>query len=138
MTESSKAVVPERLDGRGCPMPLNGWDCFHCGDNFQTWGAARDHFGETPEDTAACKIKVGDERGLVMELRKVQYELTVAREQIQTLTDALEMIYDKYEDGDPCTENGDEHGSPIGNAVRLSAEEEDLILSLIPKQRGVK
>lgn len=56
--------------------------------------------------------------------------------QLQAVQDALCMLYDKYEDGDPCTENGDEHGSYMGNCVRLSADEEDQILRLIPAERG--
>ena len=54
------------------------------------------------------------------------------REQVARLTAALTMLYDKYESGDPCTENGDEFGSVLGNCVRLSSEEEDEILKLIP------
>lgn len=61
---------------------------------------------------------------------KAQYDAKVLE-----LTEALEMLYDKYEDGDPCTENGDPEGSPMGNCVSLSYEEETLILSLIPKVR---
>lgn len=63
---------PQRYDSRGYPMPKDGWTCFHCGENFTTWGSARDHFGTTPDKTAACVIKLGDERGLVMELRKAE------------------------------------------------------------------
>lgn len=52
--------------------PKHGWTCFFCGETFTTYGAARDHFGEQPTDLAACQIKVGEERGLVMELRRAQ------------------------------------------------------------------
>lgn len=54
----------------GCAF--EGWQCFHCGDVFTTVGAAQDHFGHTPDKTPSCKIKVGDERGLEMELRKAE------------------------------------------------------------------
>ena len=53
-------------------MPPDGWVCFHCGERFTTVGAARDHFGARPSDMAACKIKVGEERGLVMALRRAE------------------------------------------------------------------
>ncbi len=55
-------------------MPEHGWACFHCGEIFRTPGAARDHFGATPEATAGCLLKVmpGEERGLLMTLRKVE------------------------------------------------------------------
>ena len=54
------------------PMPPDGWVCFHCGERFITPGSAEDQFGARPTDTAACRIKVGHERGLVMELRRLQ------------------------------------------------------------------
>lgn len=56
-------------------MPADGWVCFHCGERFTTVGSAEDHFGARPTDMAACLIKVGEERGLVMELRRVQAQL---------------------------------------------------------------
>ena len=54
------------------PQPADGWVCFHCGERFTTPGSAEDHFGARPEEPAACLIKYGNERGLVMELRKAQ------------------------------------------------------------------
>lgn len=62
-------------------------------------------------------------------------QLTQSQLRVERLTKALAMLYDKYEDGPPCTENGDEHGSPLGNAVRLNWEEEQEILALIPAER---
>lgn len=53
-------------------IPPHGWTCFHCGDTFTTPGAARDHFGFDPSADPACRIKIGEERGLVMELRRVE------------------------------------------------------------------
>lgn len=55
--------------------PALGWTCFHCGETFTTPGAARDHFGCDQSDDPACRIKVGEERGLVMELRKAEAEI---------------------------------------------------------------
>ena len=57
------------------PMPAHGWTCFHCGETFTTPGSARDHFGCEPCADPACRIKVGEERGLVMALRKAEKEL---------------------------------------------------------------
>jgi hypothetical protein len=65
-------MTARRRDSRGYTMPKNGWTCYHCGETFTTWGSAEDHFGATPAAAAACKIKVGDEFGLVMELRKAE------------------------------------------------------------------
>ena len=60
------------MDGDTYPYPVSGpgWVCFHCGERFTTPGSAEDHFGESPDKTAACRIKVGEERGLVMALRR--------------------------------------------------------------------
>ena len=55
--------------------PTHGWTCFHCGETFRTPGSARDHFGADPLKDPACLIKVGEERGLVMALRRAEAEL---------------------------------------------------------------
>ena len=60
------------MEGRRTAVPAGGWTCFHCGEVFTTYGAAADHFGSVPEATAACRIKLGGERGLVMALRKLE------------------------------------------------------------------
>lgn len=54
------------------PRPKEGWTCFHCGDLFRTVGAARDHFGHDPLAEPGCRIKVGEELGLLIALRKVE------------------------------------------------------------------
>jgi chromosome segregation ATPase len=51
------------------------WRCFHCNEVFSTPGEARDHFGSGSECDPACQIKIGEERGLVMALRKAEDEL---------------------------------------------------------------
>ena len=53
-------------------MPEGGWACFHCGERLPTVGSASDHFGGEPGALAACQIKAGEERGLLMELRKAE------------------------------------------------------------------
>jgi hypothetical protein len=57
------------------PMPAHGWTCFFCGETFTPPGAARDHFGADPLADAACRIKIGEERGLVMALRRAEEQL---------------------------------------------------------------
>ena len=54
--------------------PSDGWVCFHCGERFRTEGAARDHFGATPNVETGCllKVRVGNERGWLMEIRRLQ------------------------------------------------------------------
>jgi len=61
------------------PQPGDGWVCYHCGERFTKYGAARDHFGDRPDSDLACLIKAGDERGLVMALRKAEAALEAAR-----------------------------------------------------------
>lgn len=53
-------------------MPAHGWTCFHCGETFTTPGGARNHFGFDPSFDPACRIKIGEERGLVRELRTLE------------------------------------------------------------------
>lgn len=58
-------------------IPAGGWTCFHCGENFTTPGAARIHFGTTPEFTPGCitKVGVGAERGLLTCIRTLEHQL---------------------------------------------------------------
>ena len=53
-------------------MPRDGWVCFHCGERFTTVGGAQTHFGRRPIDTPGCLIKVGEERRLLMEIRRLE------------------------------------------------------------------
>ena len=50
---------------------------------------------------------------------------------LKKLTAALEMIYDKWENGDPCFEDLETLSGSLGNAFKLSYEEENQILELI-------
>jgi len=90
--------------------PMHGWTCFFCGETFKTIGSARDHFGNTPLSQPGCQIKVGEERGLLMALRRAEEELTryraddsdvmrqmnnMAFDHAQNLIRAEEVGYDK-------------------------------------------
>lgn len=57
----------------GCQY--EGWQCFHCGEVFTTVGSAEDHFGGAQGALTGCQIKAGEERGLLMELRKAENEV---------------------------------------------------------------
>ena len=57
----------------------HGWTCFFCGETFTTPGSAQDHFGAAQFGNAACQIKAGEERGLVMALRRAEAELASYR-----------------------------------------------------------
>lgn len=77
----------------GCAV--DGWECFHCGELFTTVGAARDHFGATPDATPGCllKIQFGDERGWLMELRRLETEVaTLRHERMAEETEADKKI----------------------------------------------
>ena len=62
-------------------------------------------------------------------------QLDAAKAENDRLRAALEMFYDRWENGTPCTEANEDgdctDGSPIGNAVKLSFAEEQEILNLI-------
>lgn len=61
--------------------PEHGWTCFHCGETFTTVGAARNHFGGDIWADPGCmiRVQVGEERGLLMELRKREEEVRELR-----------------------------------------------------------
>ena len=61
------------------PAPKGGWTCFLCGENFRVWDSARDHFGNSPIATAGCRIKFGEELGLLIALRRAEAELALYR-----------------------------------------------------------
>ena len=55
-----------------------------------------------------------------------------ALEEIERLKEAVELLYDKWENGEDCHEvSGDEMGVFLGKAFQLSREEEDAILALL-------
>jgi len=69
------------------------WNCFHCGETFTTIGSARDHFGGDPSKEPGCliRVKYGDERGLEMDLRKVESEAEMWKQRALHAEDALEV-----------------------------------------------
>ena len=60
--------------------------------------------------------------GAIVEVKKERDELRAA----------LTMLYDKWENGDPCYQDADEANDSLGNAFKLTDEEEKQILALIP------
>lgn len=67
------------------PVPKHGWTCFHCGDLFRTVGAARDHFGHDPFSEPGCRIKAGEEKGLLIALRKAEKDFADLVDRMHTL-----------------------------------------------------
>lgn len=70
--------------------PTDAWVCFHCGERFTTRGGAEDHFGAAPNSLAGCQIKAGEERGLLMELRRTEKD----REFLWQLLDEIDTVSD--------------------------------------------
>lgn len=91
------ATCDVHRDGRPVRLrtvPLQYWQCFHCGETFTTLGSARDHFGAVPECEAGCVIdrvaieeggKAERGRGLLMALRKAEAQLAAAQATIAKL-----------------------------------------------------
>lgn len=52
--------------------PRHGWTCFHCGETFKTPGEAETHFGFDCSSDPACRIKAGEEMGLLLALRRAE------------------------------------------------------------------
>ena len=82
------------------PMPEHGWTCFHCGETFTTPGAAREHFGPTPNVEPGCTIKVqlGGERGLLNALRKAEARLARYMEEDTDLHRAMYAMQSRHTD----------------------------------------
>ncbi len=68
--------APKMTNARHHGCAFDGWQCFHCGEIFTTAGGAQDHFGAKSDAKPGCILKValGNERGLLMELRKAEDE----------------------------------------------------------------
>lgn len=96
--------------------PAHGWTCFHCGEtfpgNFAGSRRARDHFGHDPLSDPACRIKAGEERGLLMALRRA--EATIKEQ-------AIELARYRIEDSD---KDRLIHGLIVDHQVALRREEE--------------
>lgn len=62
--------------------------------------------------------------------------VTLLREgaEIERLRAALEMLYDKWENGDPCYEDPETFSGGLGNAFKLTADEENAVLALIRRR----
>lgn len=52
------------------------------------------------------------------------------------LVAALELMYSKWENGDPCYQNGDVDCDSLGNAFRLSDDEEKSVLAALKAAKG--
>lgn len=78
--------------------PAFGWTCFHCGETFTTIGAARDHFGSSEHSEPGCMIRVqiGEERGLLMALRRAEDQLARYRNEDSDADRAMGAMVAKH------------------------------------------
>lgn len=104
------------------PMPPHGWTCFHCGETFTTVGSARDHFGIEIDAFPGCIIRhmhpgtvapvpLGEEKGLLMELRIAQKEL--ARYRVED-SDTDRKFYAMQADHQTALRKAEEEGYAKG------------------------
>lgn len=79
--------------------PAHGWTCFHCSETFTTIGAARDHFGTGQDAKPGCilKVELGGERGMLMEIRKVEAENSRLRMDIENESSSTVVYNSKLE-----------------------------------------
>ncbi len=78
--------------------PEHGWTCFHCGETFTTIGHARDHFGAKPDAVPGCieRVQLGEERGLLMSLRKVETQLAHCIDENAKLHQTIDKMHSKH------------------------------------------
>lgn len=76
LTAECDQLKPRMTNARHHGCAFDGWQCYHCGEVFTTMGGARTHFGHESDAMPGCiiKVKPGDERGLLIELRKAEAE----------------------------------------------------------------
>ena len=89
----------------------------------------------TAEQLAARKhhsITVLGEQCYIWAVTQAEHDLILAalreHEERAAVRDALVLLYDKYENGDPCYEDPSELEGYMGSAVQLSDEEERSVL----------
>lgn len=103
ITRSSREDVIEAWNTRAqqpSPVPLpeanstynappDGWVCYHCGERFISWGSAQDHFGAFSNGPTGClmRVKLGTERGWLMEIRKLQEKLAESQQPSDVVED---------------------------------------------------
>ncbi len=66
----------------------------------------------------------------------LQAAFQAATAERDALREALIMLYDKFEDGTDCYEDPEDYTGYLGKAIKLSTEEEEAVLALIPTERA--
>lgn len=76
----AESVTNAQIHGSKYPE----WQCFHCGELFNTVGGATQHFGADPTRKPGCmlKVEIGKERGLLWEYRELETKYDLLRAQV--------------------------------------------------------
>lgn len=129
--------VEDLLVGNGSGMFV-GSVCDH-GDLMEVNRRIREAYGRDRERIKELEDRTEGYKLAAHKLLERRDELIVERdaksERISSLEDALTLMYEKWEDGITCHEASEgmvNEDCYIGNAVRLSGEEEDSIIKLLP------
>lgn len=103
-------------------MGAKQWRCFHCDEVFTHERWAREHFGASQMQTAACQIK-GSEGHLLAALRKAEDQLASYRAEDNDLMRAYHGIQaEKVEAERRAEEKGYERGVRDMKAQGLCVE----------------
>jgi hypothetical protein len=81
-------------------------------------------------------LRVGDPKTVARTVVIDKEEYGKMVEELKLMQAALCMMYDKWEDGPACYEDGDTDCGSLGHAVQLSEAEENQILALLPALRS--
>ena len=68
---------------------------------------------------------------IIIESAELLQRAQAAEEREKKLREALELMYDKWENGAPCFEDVEDEAGPLGNAFRLDNAEEAQVLSAL-------
>ena len=98
--------------------------------------------GTEPIDTLRAKVAELEQQSALHSSEKAiqaKREIDALRRERDEAKAALKLIYEKWENGTPCFEDPDECEGPLGNAFKLSYEEENkILLSLNQALEGAK
>ena len=68
--------------------PPNGWTCFHCGNTFKDYAAAKVHFGDRPSMPVGCSVDL-------VEYRRMRRAYHNAR--LKLIRAGLDLTFDEDE-----------------------------------------
>jgi hypothetical protein len=78
-------------------------------------------------------VALRDNAAFIVEAVNAHAHLLAANER---LVELLAMMYDKWENGDPCWQDADEANDSLGNAFKLTDDEENAVLTALAAHRA--